>query len=71
MKTRVPKLLAASAAIAALIAIQSAHAGPKHSAPRDAAGPSDVRSGYKTYGQDPDPFIQGEMMRHWHSGWPD
>jgi hypothetical protein len=33
--------------------------------------PSDVISGNRIIGRDPDPFIRGEILRHYDSGWPD
>ena len=33
--------------------------------------PNDVRSGDRVIGRDPDPFIRGEILRHYDSGWPD
>jgi hypothetical protein len=33
--------------------------------------PNDVVSGGRIIGRDPDPFIRGELLRHYHSGWPD
>jgi hypothetical protein len=30
-----------------------------------------VRAVNKRGGTDPDPFIQGEILRHRNSGWPD
>jgi hypothetical protein len=32
---------------------------------------NDVRAGNRGIGRDPDPFIRGEILRHYHSGWPD
>jgi hypothetical protein len=73
MKMRVTKMLVASATFATLIASEQAYAAPKYSAPalRETAGPNDVQAGGRAIGQDPDPFIRGEMLRHWHSGAPD
>src|SRR5690242_12626363 len=34
-------------------------------------GPNDVVSGNRIIGRDPDPFIRGELLRHYDSGWPD
>lgn len=34
-------------------------------------GPNDVVSGNRIIGRDPDPFIRGEILRHYDSGWPD
>jgi hypothetical protein len=33
--------------------------------------PNDVVAGGRIIGRDPDPFIRGEILRHYHSGWPD
>jgi hypothetical protein len=33
--------------------------------------PHDVRSGNRVIGRDPDPFIRGEILRHYNSSWPD
>jgi hypothetical protein len=33
--------------------------------------PNDVISGDRIIGRDPDPFIRGEILRHYDSGWPD
>jgi hypothetical protein len=33
--------------------------------------PHDVVSGNRIIGRDPDPFIRGELLRHYNSGWPD
>jgi hypothetical protein len=33
--------------------------------------PNDVVSGNRIIGRDPDPFIRGEILRHYDSGWPD
>jgi hypothetical protein len=30
-----------------------------------------VRSGNRVIGRDPDPFIRGEILRHYNSSWPD
>jgi hypothetical protein len=40
--------------------------GPRVRAERD-----DAVSGHRVIGRDPDPFIRGEVLRHYHSGWPD
>jgi hypothetical protein len=39
--------------------------------PRVPIGPNDVVSGDRIIGRDPDPFIRGEILRHYDSGWPD
>jgi hypothetical protein len=33
--------------------------------------PDDVVSGNRIIGRDPDPFIRGEILRHYDSGWAD
>ena len=30
-----------------------------------------VQPGDRVIGRDPDPFIRGEILRHYNSGWPD
>jgi hypothetical protein len=39
--------------------------------PRVKAHPHDVITGDSVIGRDPDPFIRGEILRHYNSGWPD
>jgi hypothetical protein len=39
--------------------------------PRVPASPNGVMSGNRRIGNDPDPFIRGEILRHSDSGWPD
>jgi hypothetical protein len=39
--------------------------------PRVRVHPHDVVSGDRIIGRDPDPFIRGEILRHYHNGWPD
>lgn len=39
--------------------------------PRVPVQSSDVVSGHSVIGRDPDAFIRGEILRHYHSGWPD
>jgi hypothetical protein len=39
--------------------------------PRVPLQSNDVVSGNSVIGRDPDPFIRGEILRHYHSGWPD
>ena len=46
---------------------KQSYSAPK---PRSAARPYESGVGHKR-GYDPDPFIQGEIMRHRNSGWPD
>ena len=75
-------VLAASVALATLIAAEAAYAqeypshgaadAPRHhAAPHAAAQLSSVISGNRQIGSDPDPFIRGEILRHSDSGWPD
>jgi hypothetical protein len=96
MKMLVARMaVAASAALAALIAAEAAHAqgyeeaayGHRHRAVPEAydtqanpqygfgplvpVQPNDVISGNRIIGRDPDPFIRGEILRHYDSGWPD
>ena len=96
MKMLVARMaVAASVALAALIAAEAAHAqgfeevayAHRHHAvpeaydtqanPRYGFGPlvpvqpNDVISGNRIIGRDPDPFIRGEILRHYDSGWPD
>jgi hypothetical protein len=67
------------------IAFQRHHAAPRAAAPqaydtqanprygfgpRVTIQPNDV-SGGRIIGRDPDPFIRGELLRHYDSGWPD
>jgi hypothetical protein len=35
------------------------------------AGPTCARAGGRVIDCDPDPFIRGEVLRHYNSGWPD
>jgi hypothetical protein len=39
--------------------------------PRVRVHPHDVIAGNSIIGRDPDPFIRGELLRHYHSGYPD
>jgi hypothetical protein len=39
--------------------------------PRVSVHSNDVVSGNRVIGRDPDPFIRGEILRHYDSGWPD
>ena len=87
MKMLVKKMaLAASVALATLIAAQTAYAQRHHPAPEAhdtqanqhsgfgphvTAPPNGVMSGNRSIASDPDPFIRGEMLRHSDSGWPD
>jgi hypothetical protein len=38
--------------------------------PRVTVHPHDVVTGDRVIGRDPDPFIRGELLRHYDSGWP-
>jgi hypothetical protein len=95
MKMLVAKMaVAASAALATLIAAEAAHAqgyeevayahrhrpplaydtqaNPRYGfGPLVPVQPNDVVSGNRIIGRDPDPFIRGEILRHYDSGWPD
>jgi hypothetical protein len=72
MKILVTTMLVASVAFAVPVTLDAASAQTKRyqapSKPRSPAPPSNVRPGK---GYDPDPFIQGEILRHRNSGWPD
>lgn len=49
-----------------------AQANPNYGfGPRVTVHPNDVLSGNRVIGRDPDPFIRGETLRHYNSGWPD
>ena len=78
--------LAASMTLMSLIAADAAHAqasdmlyaqnnravpGGYQSGygPRVAPQPNEVMTG--RIGRDPDPFIRGEILRHYNSSWPD
>ena len=37
--------------------------------PRVRVQPNDVVSGDRIVGRDPDPFIRGEILRHYNNGW--
>ena len=39
--------------------------------PRVCIHPHDVVSGDRIVGRDPDPFIRGQLLRAYNSGWPD
>ena len=39
--------------------------------PRVRIHPYDVVAGDRIIGRDPDPFIRGQILRAYHSGWPD
>jgi len=39
--------------------------------PRVRTLPSDVIAGDRIVGRDPDLFIRGEILRHYHNGYPD
>jgi hypothetical protein len=39
--------------------------------PRVRVQPTDVISAGRVVGRDPDPFIRGEILRHYNNGWPD
>jgi len=49
-----------------------AQANPNYGfGPRVTVQPNDVVAGNRVIGRDPDPFIRGEILRHYDSGWPD
>jgi hypothetical protein len=74
MRMLVTAALAASVTVPTLVAIDTAYAQTKQgysaSKPRGAARPTETYAGHRK-GFDPDPFIQGEILRHRNSGWPD
>jgi hypothetical protein len=74
MRMLVTAAFAASVTFPALVAIDTAYAQTKQgysvSKPRGAARPTETYGGHRK-GIDPDPFIQGEILRHRNSGWPD
>ena len=39
--------------------------------PSVAPHPNEVMTGNRRIGRDPDPFIRGEILRHYNSSWPD
>jgi hypothetical protein len=39
--------------------------------PRECVGPTDVVSGDRIIGRDPDPFIRNQLLRAYNSGYPD
>jgi hypothetical protein len=53
----------------ALVSVLTAEAAYAQS--KRAPTPDDVRAGERVIGRDPDPFIRGEILRHWSLGWPD
>ncbi len=74
------KVLAASLALAIAIEVAHAQTSTATSKPRATVQPSDARTGAarpyepRAGGRrivDPDPFIEGEILRHRNSGWPD
>jgi hypothetical protein len=71
MKLLATMMLVASVAFVASVTVDAASAQTKTyqaPKPRSSAPASNVRPGK---GYDPDPFIQGEILRHRNSGWPD
>jgi hypothetical protein len=80
-------LIGVLAAAAALVAGEPAHAGQRHQScqtaynsqanpnygfgPRVCVHPHDVVAGNRIIGRDPDPFIRGQLLRAYNSGWPD
>jgi hypothetical protein len=88
MKILVSKVaLAASIALATLVAGVPASAQPRHQAgstvydaqanpiygfgPRTTVQPGDVVSGNRLIARDPDPFIRDQLLRDYNSGRPD
>jgi hypothetical protein len=88
MKILVSKVaLAASVALATLVAADAASAQPRHQAgstvydaqanpiygfgPRTTVQPGDVISGNRLIARDPDPFIRDQLLRDYNSGRPD
>ena len=62
-------LITAEAAEAAPIAY-NVQANPNYGfGPRVRVQPNDVVSGDRIVGRDPDPFIRGEILRHYNNGW--
>jgi hypothetical protein len=50
----------------------NAQANPNYGfGPRVRVQPTDVISAGRIVGRDPDPFIRGEILRHYNNGWPD
>ncbi len=50
----------------------NAHGNPRYGfGPRVIVRPNDVVAGDRVIGHHPGPFIRGEILRHYHSGWPD
>jgi hypothetical protein len=80
MKMFVTKMaLATSVALATFLAAETAYTQENSTAPNASYAqqhsitphPNDVRAGNRWIGRDPDPFIRGEILRHYDSGWPD
>jgi hypothetical protein len=86
MTARVSKMLLwSSVGLALLFSTEAAYAQSYHArprsydtadhfrvgGPRNSVDPNDVVSGNRVIGRDPDPFIRGEILRHYDSGWPD
>lgn len=80
MKTSVMKF-AAALGVAGALALTATTASFAQSTPnahrqhpsqaQDGAASYDVYAGSKRIGRDPDPWIRNEILRHYHSGWPD
>jgi hypothetical protein len=74
MRVLIVAVLAASVTFLTPRSIDAVYAQTKqgYSAPkpRSAVRPYESGVGHKR-GYDPDPFIQGEILRHRNSGWPD
>jgi hypothetical protein len=86
MKTRAPRFAFMVIALAVLLPAQAHAAGQRQApptaydaqvnpnygfGPRVRVHPSDVTAGDRIIGRDPDPFIRGEILRHYHNGYPD
>jgi hypothetical protein len=65
MKT-LTKILLTSLALATPITVDAAYAQTN----RPVVDSDVVRSGDRMIGRDPDPFIRGEMLRHYGTGYP-
>jgi len=63
--------IAASLALATLLANEPAWSQTNYSASKQRAPARTNQVRPPVRGYDPDPFIQGEIIRHRNSGWPD
>jgi Spy/CpxP family protein refolding chaperone len=78
MKSSAMKFVAALGVAGALALTATtasfAQSAPQRQHPSQAQGGAasdDVMAGNKRIGRDPDPWIRNELLRHYHSGWPD